>query len=121
LHGINCLYDTNLPKIFLFIHSIGTVLGKANYSDFFIVSQGCTVGAHNNVYPTLKRGVALLPHASIIGNCNIGERVSVGINATVYSRNIGSDKTVFQSNTKRLITIKTSTKFWGQKFFYEQL
>jgi serine O-acetyltransferase len=121
LHGINCLYDANLPKIFLFIHSIGTVLGKACYSDYLIVSQGCTVGAHNNIYPTLKKGVALLPHASIIGECTIGERVSIGINASIYSKDVKSDKIVYQSNENGLITVKSSKTFWGQKFFYEQL
>jgi serine O-acetyltransferase len=37
LNGINVMYDTKLPDIFILIHCVGTVLGKAEYSNYFVV------------------------------------------------------------------------------------
>ncbi|HAK74137.1 MAG TPA: hypothetical protein DCP36_12185 [Sporomusaceae bacterium] len=95
LNGLNCMYDTELPRIFLLLHVVGTVLGRAKYSDFFVAAQGCTVGAQNGVYPSIGKAVAMLPHSSIIGECVIGDRVSVGINAKITKQDIASDKIVY--------------------------
>ena len=39
LHGLDCMYDTKLPAIFLIFHGAGTMLGKAAYDDFLIVQE----------------------------------------------------------------------------------
>ncbi|WP_217266739.1 hypothetical protein [Paenibacillus tianmuensis] len=116
LHGFSCMYDTKLPDIFLLLHTVGTVLGKANYSDFLVVAQGTTVGAHNGVYPVLGKGVSLLPYSSIVGRCTIGDRVSVGIGASVYQQDVRSDTVVFR-NEDGSIRYKQKDNCWAQKLF----
>jgi serine O-acetyltransferase len=37
LHGIDVFYEVTLPEIFLFVHPVGTVLGRAKYGEFFTV------------------------------------------------------------------------------------
>ena len=37
LNSIDIYYEVSLPNIFLLIHPVGTVLGRANYSDYLIV------------------------------------------------------------------------------------
>lgn len=41
LSGMWCSYKNNLPDIFIFMHSVGTVLGNANYSDYLILLHKC--------------------------------------------------------------------------------
>ncbi|WP_415536557.1 hypothetical protein [Dehalobacter sp. 4CP] len=117
LHSFNCMYDTNLPDIFLFIHLIGTVLGKATYSDFLVVTQGCTVGAHHGIYPQLGKGTSLLPNSSVIGDAHIGDYVSLGINTLVYEQDIPDRHVVFRDDLGAIHT-KSSDKPWSQQFFH---
>ncbi|AWV36115.1 hypothetical protein MHH60_20860 [Paenibacillus sp. FSL H7-0716] len=116
LHGFSCMYDTNLPNIFLLFHTVGTVLGKAEYSDFLVVGQGSTVGAQNGIYPKLGKGVSLLPYSSIVGNCIIGDRVSVGIGASVYEKNIESGMVVYREMDGS-IRCKFKQRCWAQQHF----
>ena len=37
LHGIDVFFTVDLPDIFLFCHPLCTVLGRAQYSDYFLV------------------------------------------------------------------------------------
>lgn len=116
LHGFSCMYDTNLPNMFMLAHACGTVLGKADYSDFLFVAQNCTVGAHHGIYPKLGKGVALLPGASIIGDCKIGDRVSVGVGTTVYQQNVKSNSIVY-TDGNGCLSIKHKTNCFTQNLF----
>jgi serine O-acetyltransferase len=116
LHGFSCMFDTELPDIFLLLHTTGTVLGKAKYNDYLVVSQGCTVGAQNREYPTIGRGVALLPNSSIVGNCKIGNRVSIGISSTVYQQNI-ENQTVVYTDSNGILCFKKKAECWSQQFY----
>lgn len=53
LHGIDAFYEVELPSIFLFVHPIGTVLGRGKYADYLLVYQRCGVGSNHDIYPTL--------------------------------------------------------------------
>lgn len=43
-NGIVCMYDTQLPEVFVLIHTVGAVLGKATYGNYFVAYQNVTVG-----------------------------------------------------------------------------
>lgn len=79
-NGILVMYDTELPKHILLIHTVGTVLGKATYGDYFVATQNVTVGTHNDASPTFGRGVILYPRSLVAGNVRIGDfcRVAAG-------------------------------------------
>jgi len=47
LNAIDIYFEVELPNIFLLVHPLGTVLGKAKYNDFLLVYQQCTVGSNN--------------------------------------------------------------------------
>lgn len=116
LHGFSCLYDTELPDIFLLLHTVGTVLGKAQYNNYFVAGQGSTIGAQNGEYPQLGRGVSVLPYSSIIGKCTIGDRVSVGINASVYQRDIPPGSIVFRADNGSN-GYKLKDECWAQRWY----
>ncbi|WCT10609.1 hypothetical protein [Mucilaginibacter jinjuensis] len=116
LHGFDCMYDTKLPDIFLIFHGVGTMLGKATYSDFFVALQGCTVGSNKGNYPVIGKGVSLTANSSIIGNSSIGDRVNIGTRAIVFEKNITSDTSVFINAAGAIEDKKSSTPYAQQCF-----
>ena len=96
LHGIDVFYKVKLPEVFLFVHPLGTVLGNANYGNFFCVYQGCTVGSKvgQYVYPEFGEKTILYSHSSIIGKCKIGNRVILGANSSIISTDVQDNSLV---------------------------
>jgi len=117
LHSFDCMYDTCLPDIFLIFHSSSTMLGKATYGNFFVALHGCTVGSHKGQYPVMGKGVALTAHSAIIGNCKIGNSVSISVHTSVFQKDIPNNTVVFtDSNTGRM-HLKPSIVPYAQQFF----
>jgi serine O-acetyltransferase len=117
LHAFDCMYDTALPDIFLIFHGAGTVLGKAIYNDYFVSLQGCTIGSHKGKYPIIGKGVGLTAHSCIVGNCEIGDRVSVSIYTTVFEKNVPNDTTAFTDTSSGKVCFKPSKRPYAQQFF----
>jgi serine O-acetyltransferase len=110
LHGINCMYDTKLPEIFILIHCVGTVLGKAEYSNFFVAFQNVTVGSDKGFSPIFEEGVYMGPGSSIIGNCKVGKFTHLSKNTTLRDQNtdpesliIGCSPDIISKSLKRNI------------------
>lgn len=120
LHGFSCNYDTNLPDIFLLLHTVGTVLGKASYEDYLVVFQGSNVGAQKDRYPQLGKGVCLLPYSSVIGNCSIGDRVTIGNGAMVFENDVPSDCAVIR-NENGAFEKKSSNSPYAQRYYINDL
>jgi serine O-acetyltransferase len=117
LHGLDCMYDTLMPDIFLIFHSGGTMLGKASYSDFFVALQGCTVGSQKGNYPVFGKGVALTANSSVIGKCTIGDRCTVSTRTTIFQKNIENDNTAFLNFETGQLQFKISKSCYAQQFF----
>jgi serine O-acetyltransferase len=117
LNGVICMFDAGMPDIFLIVHGGGIVLGKASYSDFFVCYQGCTVGAIDGVYPVLGKGVAMAPQSTIVGSCNVGDRVTIGNQALLRNTNIDSESVYFRDTETGRHTIKQTDISWAQTFF----
>lgn len=120
LHAFNCMYDCPLPDIFLVIHGLSIVLGKATYDDYLYVFQGCTVGAHANKYPVLGRGVALGAGAKIIGDCNVGSYASVGAGTVLVNQCVEQGHAIFRRPDGAL-TSGVSKPLAEQGYFKEYL
>ncbi len=98
LHGIDAFYSIKLPEIFLFVHPVGTVLGNANYSDYFVVYQNCSVGATEElIYPTFKGETILFSKSTVIGNCNIGSNTILGANSFIINTDVKNNSIVVNS------------------------
>ena len=64
LHGFDIFYEVELPNVFFMEHPVGTVLGRAQYSDRLFLGQNVTVGGNKGCYPTIGENVCL--HAGCI-------------------------------------------------------
>lgn len=87
-NGILVMYDTELPRIMLLIHTVGTVLGKAQYADYFVAYQNVTVGTNRGKSPVFGERVILSCGSIVAGDCEVGTSVRVFPNASVWDQEI---------------------------------
>lgn len=118
LHGLNCMYNISLPNIFLLIHCVGTVLGKGNYSDYFVACHNVTIGSDKGNSPVIGEGVYMGPGSSIIGNCKIGKYTHLAINSVLLDQDISGECVIVGSSPlhqskilKRNLIIENYFKF----------
>jgi len=121
LHTFDCMYDTELPNIFFISHGIGTMLGKAKYEEYVSAMHGCTVGSQNGNYPKFGKRVTLTSHSSVIGNCLIGENVSISNNTSVFERDIPPNTLVYNDPETGKLILKESKAKYRRQVFREDL
>ncbi len=90
LHGCDVYYEVELPSIFLFVHPLGTVLGRGRYADHLLVYQRCGVGSNHDVYPTLGRHLTLRPGSAVLGRCVVGDHCSIAAESLLLDRDLPS-------------------------------
>jgi serine O-acetyltransferase len=84
LHALDAYYEVQLPEIFAVQHPVGTVLGRASYSDYFFCYHNCTVGANlDNDYPTFASGVVMYGGSRVIGRTSLGHNTFVSTGAII--------------------------------------
>lgn len=102
LHGFFLSYKCQMPDIFYLNHPIGSIIGNAIYSDGLCISQNVTINTHKDKNGCLDlkvgKGVFFAPGAKVIGNGEIGNRVSIGMDVIVYDKKIDDDKVVINEN-----------------------
>jgi serine O-acetyltransferase len=99
LHGCDIFYEVSLPEIFLLVHPLGTVLGRGDYSDYFVAYQRCGVGSNKDVYPSFGRHVTLRPGSAVLGACTIGDYCQIGTESLVLDRDL-PDHTLYIGGPK---------------------
>jgi len=117
LHGFDCMYDTKLPDIFFVFHGVGTMLGKANYADYMVVLQGCTVGSQKGSYPDFGKGVALTANSSVIGKCTLGKRSTISTRTTIFEKDVPENATAYMDFETGQLHMKPSKICYAQQFF----
>lgn len=117
LHALNCMYNTQLPDVFLFFHIVGTVLGKATYADFLVVNQGVTVGTNKEIAPVIEKAVMLRPNSSVIGNSRIGAFSSLSANAMVLDTEVPPHSIVIGSKPELIIKTAKRSLIKEEIFF----
>ena len=76
MHSVDLFYAIELPQIWSAEHPLGTVMGRASYSNGFFFYQGCTVGGTKGkegriYYPVIEENVRMYSNSSILVRCNI--------------------------------------------------
>jgi serine O-acetyltransferase len=103
LNSCDIFYEVELPSIFILDHPVGSVMGRAKYSDYFSFLQNCTVGNNRGVYPVIGDHVRMCAHSTILGNCVIGNNVIIGAAACVKDENIPDNSLVFGNSPNLII------------------
>lgn len=88
MNGVEWYWNIELPEHFIVEHPVSSVLGRAQYGDYFCIYQGVTVGANYNdkecIWPHIGDYVTMYANATVIGNSIIGNNVIIGANAFVF-------------------------------------
>jgi serine O-acetyltransferase len=103
LNGLDIFPHVQMPDIFLLVHPVGTVLGRASYQDFLVVYQGVTVGTSSVAYPLFGRGTVLWSGAKVIGGVSSGNNVIYGASALVTEGPIPDNSLVVGAFPHRVI------------------
>lgn len=103
LNSVDLFYEVNLPAVFIADHPLGTVIGRGTFGDFFLFSQGCTIGNNKGIFPVLGKNVKMLSNSKIIGNSTIGDNVIIAANTFIKDQNIESDSIVFGTSPDLII------------------
>lgn len=104
LHSVDIYFTTKLPEIFLLVHPIGTIIGRGDFSDFFIAYQGCTVGCLNEgIFPTFKGKTIMYANSTVLGNSIIGDNVCFAADTTVVNQQIEANQIVFGKTPKLVL------------------
>jgi len=103
LHGIDAYFEIELPSIFLFVHPLGTVLGRASYSDYLLVYQRTSVGSNHDIYPTLGEYFTLRPGASVLGRCRVGQGSTLAAESLMIDRDL-MDNSIYYGNPRNCTT-----------------
>ena len=109
LHGIDVFYEIELPDIFIFVHPLGTVLGRAEYSNYLTVYQKCNVGANHEIYPSLGEYLTLHPGASVLGKCCVGNNCKLATNALLLDADL-KDNSLYIGNPKDFSIVNSERK-----------
>lgn len=117
LYGVNKImssaelfYEIDLPDIFFCDHPLGSVMGRANYSNYFSFIQGCTVGSNKGIYPTFDEKVIMMSNSKIIGNCHIGRNVIISANTYIKDIDIPANSIVFGQSPNLVIKSDLMTR-----------
>lgn len=119
LHGCWYTYRVKLPDIFLFIHPIGSIIGHAKYSNYLVICQNVTIGERRFAENEIGEYCFLSTGATIIGDERIGNKVSIGVNATVFREEIPDNSIVYQDvkSGKTIITKQKKEECKAKSYF----
>lgn len=113
MHSIDLYPAVELPEIFCLFHPVGTVIGRANFSNYFTISQNCTVGNNKGIYPTIGNYVSLMANSMVLGNSKIGNNCIISAGSIVKDQNIPANSVVFGISPN--ITVKPNNlknQYW---------
>ena len=107
MNSVDLYCAIELPSIFGAEHPIGSIMGRAKYSDGFFFFQNCTVGGTRKgaqlFYPIIGNNVTMYANSSILGNCTIGDNVQIGAGCIVKNQDIPSNSLVFGQSPNLII------------------
>lgn len=111
MHSVDLFYAIDLPAVWSAEHPLGSVMGRAKYSDGFFFYQGCTVGGTrdrdgNLYYPVLEKNVRMYANSSILGRCQVGQNAQIGAGALVKNQDVPPNSIVFGQSPNLIIKVK---------------
>jgi serine O-acetyltransferase len=111
LNGIDLYFSVPLPEVFLFVHPVGSVVGKAEYGNYLVIYQGCTVGSDDGKYPRFGEGTILYARSCVLGRCEIGADSVFAANSFIIDSDVPAGSLVVgQYPDQRILDNRTSVR-----------
>ncbi|NRT73701.1 transferase [Clostridium beijerinckii] len=112
MNSVDLFYEIDLPNVMIFEHPVGTVLGRAQYSEKLVIYQNCTIGGNKNKYPSIGKNVTLYSYACVLGESNIGDNCIIASHTYIKDTDIPSNSIVFGSSPNLIIKPTEETIEW---------
>ena len=103
LNACDLYHEIELPDIFILDHPVGSVMGRAQYGNYFAFSQNSTVGNNKGIFPRIGEHVTMLSGTKILGDCEIGDYVTLAANTYVKDTDIPAHSLVFGESPNLVI------------------
>lgn len=95
LHCVDLYFEVELPDVFYLDHPLGSVIGRASFSDCFQFRQNCTVGNNKGIFPVFGKNVQMWSGVTVVGNCKVGDHVTFASGTYVKDTDIPDYSLVF--------------------------
>ena len=119
LHGFDIFYEVELPNVFFMEHPVGTVLGRAKYSDRLFLGQNVTVGGNKGCYPTIGENVCLHAGCMVVGDSHLGNNIEVSAQAFIRDEVIPDNCLVFGKSPNLVIKQRSYEETKSRLYFFE--
>ena len=106
MNSCDLYYEVSLPDVFFLDHPVGSVMGRAEYGNFFSFSQGCTVGNNKGIFPKFGNNVIMMSNSKVLGRCAIGNNVIISANTYIKDTDIPDNSIIFGSSPNLIIKNK---------------
>jgi serine O-acetyltransferase len=108
MNSVDWYYKIDLPEKFSMEHPIGSVLGRASYSDRLFIYQGVTVGGNKGYYPTIGENVLLYSNSTVLGKTILGDNIIVSSGCYIKDEIIPECSIVFGQSPNLIVKQKDS-------------
>ncbi|MEG1884293.1 MAG: transferase [Clostridia bacterium] len=106
MNAVDLYYGIELPEHWGAEHPLGSVMGRAQYGDYFFY-QGCTVGGNKERYPTIGNCVRMYSNSKVLGDCSIGNHVIISANTYIKDEDVPDNSIVFGQSPNLVIKQKS--------------
>jgi serine O-acetyltransferase len=110
LHACDLFYEVELPAVFLLVHPLGTVLGRAKYSDYLMVYQRCGVGSNHDLYPTLGPHLTMRPGSAVLGDSHVAENCSIATESLLLDGHLTANSVYIGNPRDHVIRTQAATQ-----------
>ena len=116
LNGIDLFYEVDMPDRFLIGHTVGMVFAKADYGEYCVFHQGCTVGRILQEKPILESRVVMYPGSSIIGRCHVRDNTVLSAGVQLINCDTPGNCIVFSGERGRPV-FKPITEVFAERYY----
>jgi serine O-acetyltransferase len=111
LNSLDIFYDRKLPEIFHLEHPIGTVIGRAEIGNYFVIHQGATIGGNLDLeLPVIGENVVIYTGAMVIGRCVVGDNCQIGAGVFLHNERVEGGTTIVSSGHKKIVNSRRDFK-----------
>ncbi len=117
-NGLVCMFDTQLPDIFVLIHTVGTVLGKASYANYFVAYQNVTIGTESGREPTIEEHTVIYGGSMVLGATRVGKGSVVAAQSILVDAQIPPNSVVAGRSPAPIIKTRKrdfAVQYWNVK------
>lgn len=111
MHSNDWFYAADIPTHFWAEHPLGSVLGRAQYGDFLMIYQGCTIGGNQKgselYYPKLGHHFMMFANSTILGDSKVGNWVILSAGTYIKDEVIPDNCIVFGKSPHIVIKKRT--------------